>query len=58
MSIAVKPRKGLRAKRIAEERPDLPPEEIAKIVGTNKRHVERSIAADHFGRDKPKSVQR
>lgn len=58
MSIAVKPRKGLRAKRIAEERPDLPPEEIAKLVGTNRRHVERSIAAERFGRDKPKSQQR
>ena len=55
MSIAVKPRKGLRAKRIAEERPDLPPGEIAKIVGTNKRHVERSIATEKFGIEKVKS---
>lgn len=58
MGIAVKPQKGLRAKRIAEERPDLPPEEIAKLVGTNKRHVQRSIAARRFGRDKPKSQRR
>lgn len=58
MSISVKPRKGLRAKRLAEERPDLPHEEIARLVGTNKRHVQRSIHAEHFGRDKPKSQQR
>jgi hypothetical protein len=58
MSIAVKPRKGLRAKRIAEERPDLAPEEIARLVGTNKRYVERAIAAEQFGRDKPKSKAR
>ncbi len=55
MNIAVKPRKGLRAKRLAEERPDLGAEEIARLVGTNKRYVERAIAAEKFGRDQPKS---
>jgi len=55
MPIAITPRKGLRAKALAERRPDLTVSEISKLTGTERGHVIKALAQSHFGRDKPKS---
>ncbi len=55
MSIAVTPRKGLLARRIAREQPELSASEVAKLVGTNGGYVIKAISKSTFGRDKPKS---
>ncbi len=56
MQIAIPPRKGLLARKIAAERPELtPPPEIARLAGTNSGHVVKALKQDHFGRQKPKS---
>jgi hypothetical protein len=46
--------KGLKAKRIAEDRPDLSLGEIARIVDTHPGNVANAPKRDYFGRDKPK----
>lgn len=53
--IAVPVRKGLVAKRLAEENPELSEMEIARRVGTSPGYVEKALKQDHFGRDQPKS---
>lgn len=54
MPIAIPPRKGLKAKSLAERRPDLTVAQISKLTGTERGHVIKALAQTHFGRDKPK----
>jgi len=58
MPIAITPRKGLVAKRIAAQRPELDPNQIAKLVGTGATYVRKAITQERFGRDKVKSIAR
>jgi hypothetical protein len=55
MPIAITPKKGLVAQKIAAERPDLKPGQIAKLAGMSPGHVAYALARKSFGRDKPKS---
>ena len=53
--IAIPVRKGLVAKRLAEEIPELSDEEIARRVGTSRGYVEKALKQSHFGREEPKT---
>jgi hypothetical protein len=55
MSISIPIRKGLKARRLAEERPDLSKSEIARLAGTNRGVLNAALRKDHFGRQNPKS---
>lgn len=55
MTIAIPPRKGLVAKRIAESNPGLPLAEVARRAGTAAGYVAKAVVKERFGRDKPKS---
>lgn len=56
MPIAAPVRKGLIAKRIAADRPDLSPAQIGRIVGTGASYIKVALQKPHLGRDKVKSV--
>lgn len=56
MPIAAPVRKGLVARRIAAERPELSPNEIARLAGTGASNVKKALARSTVGKDKPKSV--
>ena len=58
MPVIIPPRKGLRAKRIAYERPDLSGRDVAQLANTEPRYVAKALAQQRFGRDKPKSRAR
>ena len=51
MGVEIKPRKGPMARHLADERPDLAPRDIAKIVGTNKANVVKALKRETFGKD-------
>lgn len=58
MPIAIPPRKGLRAKRLLEENPELSPSEVAKLVGTHSSNIAKALRREQFGSDVPKSRRR
>lgn len=55
MPIQVPPRKGLKAKALAEQRPDLSVSEVARLAGLDRGAAANAISKRQFGRDKPKS---
>lgn len=55
MTIAIPPRKGLVAMRIAESNPGLPLAEVARRACTAAGYVAKAVVKERFGRDKPKS---
>lgn len=55
MVIAAPVRKGLVAKRLAKENPELSPAEIGRIVGTGASYIKVALAKPTLGRDRVKS---
>ena len=56
--IAAPVRKNLKAKGLAESRPELSPREIGKIVGLDASAVLAATKKVRFGRDNPKTYAR
>lgn len=55
MPIAIPPRKGLVVQKIASERPDLTPAQLAKLAGIGGGSVHYALGRKRFGRNKPKT---
>ncbi len=58
MTIAIPARKGLIVRKIAAERPDLTPKQIAKAAGMNKAYALKAMSKTTFGKDRTKSIAR
>jgi len=55
MSIAIPARMGLIVKKLAAERPDLTPKELARLAGTNRGYATKALGQETFGNDRVKS---